>query len=285
LPQFPLFYWTSKKLREPMSNLDWGAVLGGSLVGTGVAISIVALGTAAAVAYAVAGQPSAMVLAVAAAAFISLAILIASACGSYFAGRYRRPGPDWTIKARVTSDGAHGILVWAIVWCLGASVITATSLWAARPLVASYLGSAPVQERLIADVLVPLRSADVEDPRGMLREIMRTAVSQGAIAANDRELAANILASEGRISVNEAGERIDRLVREVREMWAHTGTMSAWLLLVVGAVSLLGSGTAYWSATAGGARRDEVLSRPEPPPPQSETPSPRSLNDRRRGGL
>src|SRR4051812_42420916 len=105
-----------------MPSFDWSAVFAGSLVGAGVAISSLMLGAALMAAYLLSENSSSLVLTVGSAIFICCAMLFASAVGSYFAGRHRRSTADWTIKARVMLDGAHGVLVWALVWCVGAAI-------------------------------------------------------------------------------------------------------------------------------------------------------------------
>ena len=105
------------------TNFDWGAIIGGALIGSALSFVLFSFGTAAGVASVSPyswNNPSATTLTIIGVAWFSVVMMGSFLVGGYFAGRYRRPGggsvsPDET-RAR---DGAHGLLMWAVSLLLG----------------------------------------------------------------------------------------------------------------------------------------------------------------------
>jgi hypothetical protein len=269
-----------------MSNIDWGAVIGGSLIAGGSMLCLLAFGGAAGVSFSLLSSGRGSTLLLASAAWVSAAMILSNTAGGYFVGRYRRPGIDWTNKARETNDGAHGVLMWAVLWCLLGFVACGALFGAAKGAVSNYLK--PVSQlsgRATAGVLLRQSVKEIEDPRSAAGELIADFISRGSISSEDRDYLSSIIATEARISDLVAKQRIDAALDQAKQTSVKVRTMVAWLVFVAAAVSVLAGGAAYWSAAVGGSHRDEVLSRAEPPQPPPPAIKEKSVgaNDRRGG--
>ncbi len=262
------------------SNLDWGAIIGGALIATALSFVLFAFGSGAGVAsvspYSF-NNPSVTTLSITAAAYFCVVMIGSFLAGGYFAGRFRRLAGD-TASAEETSfrDGAHGLLMWALSLLLGLVLAFGAASMAARS-AASVAGSAASGAARIADTgnasaivdrMLRPAAPDAtggaqrnEDPRAEIGRIFASSATSGEINNADRDYMAGIVAAQARIPPEEARKRVDTAIENAKEAADKARKLAVALAFMIGAVSILSAGAAYWAATAGGRERDQNVWR------------------------
>jgi len=260
------------------SNFDWGAIIGGALVATALSFVMYAFGSAAGVASVSPyswNNPSGMTLTIAGAAYISVVMIGSFLVGGYFAGRYRRPtGSAASLEERQSRDGAHGLLMWALALLIGVVI----AYWAATSAIsgaASAAGGAAAAAARTDGVSVaidrmlrdggPAESTAQDfhrDTRAEVARILSTnALTRGEISNEDRDYVARLVAAEARIPQDEARKRVDATIERAKEAANTARKAAAGIAFLIGALSILSAGAAYWAAMAGGRERDSDVWR------------------------
>ena len=108
----------------------------------------------------------------------------------------------------------------------------------------------------------PANPARVENPRAEIGRVLSVnALTRGQISNEDRDYVASIVASEARIPPEEARRRVDSGIEQAKQAADTARKIAGGLAFLIGALSILSAGAAYWAATAGGRERDENVWR------------------------
>jgi hypothetical protein len=262
------------------TNFDWGAIIGGALIASALSFVLFSFGSAAGVASVSPyswNNPSATTLTILAAAWFSVVMIGSFLVGGYFAGRYRRPsGGAVSEDERRSRDGAHGLLMWAVALLLGLGIAYCMAALTARN-VATVAGAAAAgaAQTASSDAVGPLIdrmlrpvATDAQTPTGnqnpqaeISRVISTSTLTRGEISPQNRDYVAGIVAREARIPQDEARKRVDATIENAKEAANKARKAAASLAFLIGALSILAAGAAYWAATAGGREREENVWR------------------------
>lgn len=262
------------------TNFDWGAIIGGALIASALSFVLFSFGSAAGVASVSPyswNNPSTTTLTLIGAAWFSVVMIGSFLVGGYFAGRYRRPaGGTVSLEERRSRDGAHGLLMWAVSLLLGLGMAYCMAALTARN-VATAAGSAAagVAQSASYDAASPLidrmlrpATADAQVPTGnqnpqleISRVISTSTVTRGEITSQDRDYVAGIVAREARIPQEEARKRVDTTIESAKDLANKARKVTASLAFLIGALSILAAGAAFWAAMAGGREREENVWR------------------------
>ncbi len=279
---------------QPVSVLDWAAILAGAAVATALSLVLFAFGTAGGIAsvspYSY-NNPSATTVSIAGAAFVLLVMIGSFIVGGYFAGRFRRvTNTAVSMDERVARDGAHGIAVWAVGMLIGvciaasiasgvgrtAAAVTGQAASMAAPAAARAAGSAAsaVGSDQVSAVVDGLVRADPraaggasnnEDQRSAITRILASSFLRGTVTEDDKTYLVRVAAARGGVNEEEARRKVDAAIAEVKaaaeaaKAAADKARKAAAILaFLLGAASIIAAGGAYWAATAGGEHRDGV---------------------------
>ncbi len=257
------------------TNFDWGAIIGGALIASALSFVLFSFGSAAGVASVSPyswNNPSVTTLTILGAAWFSVVMIGSFLVGGYFSGRYRRPaGGSGSIQETQSRDGAHGLLMWAVSLLLGLAMAYCMTALTARNLAtvaggasagaaqsASYDSVNPLIDRMLRPATTEAPgTARNENPRAEISRVISTSsLSRGEISNQDRDYVATIVASEARIPPEEARKRVDATIENAKEVANKARKVTAGLAFLIGALSILAAGAAYWAAMAGGRERD-----------------------------
>lgn len=259
------------------TNFDWGAIFGGALLTSVVAMVLLTFGMAAgfgSVSPYSWSNPSATTLTVIGAGWFALVMIGSSLAGGYFTGRFRRRSGSVAADERQARDGAHGLLMWAVSFLIGvilayllaqgAAQVAASAAGGAASMTAQGVSSDRVGQ--IVDVMTrpnpnnPERR--IENPRAEVSRVLSSsALTRGTITNDDRDYVARIVAAQGGMSQEEARKRVDAGIEQAKQAADAARKTAAWLAFLIGAVSILAAGAAHWAAGAGGREREENIWR------------------------
>jgi len=258
------------------SSIDWAAVIGGALVASALYWVLLAFGSAAGFAsfspYSW-NNPSVTTLSIIGAAYFAVVMMFSYLVGGYFAGRFRRPSEFADVSERESRDGAHGLLVWALSLLLGV-LVAATIAGATARTAGSVAGGAAmagaqaVPEGQVQNVIGsmlrpgPNSTTPVENPRAEISRIFSSsALTRGEISNEDRDYVARIVANQTGTPPDEARKRVDAAIEQAKQAAETARKVTAGLAFLIGAISILAAGAAYWAAMAGGRQREEAIAR------------------------
>lgn len=261
---------------ERTTNFDWGAIIGGALIASVLAIVLFAFGSAAGFASVSPyswNNPSATTLTIIGAVWVAVVMMGSALLGGYFAGRFRRRTGAVPLDEREARDGAHGLLTWALSFVVGISLAWAAASGAMQG-VASVAGGAASaaaqnlpQDRAGAIIGAMMRSGPgevvtVENPRAeVARVLSSSALIQGTISNEDRDYVARIVSTEAKIPPEEARKRVDATIEQAKQAADAARKAAVWLAFLIGALSVLAAGAAYTGARLGGKEREENIWR------------------------
>ena len=261
---------------DSTTNFDWGAIVGGAFLSSVLALVLFAFGSAAGFAsfspYSW-DNPSGTTLTIIGVAWFALVMIGASLAGGYFTGRFRRRSGAVPLDERTARDGAHGLLMWALSFVIGVWLAYALAAGAARTAASATGEAASIaaqnvtqdQSTRLIDTMMrpgPGSEAAVENPRMEVARVLGTgALTQGQISNEDRDYAARIVATQAKISPEEARKRVDATIERARQVAETARKATAWLAFLIGAVSVLAAGAAFTGAQFGGREREENIWR------------------------
>ncbi len=259
------------------TNFDWGAIIGGALIATALSFVLFAFGSAAGIASVSPyswNNPSGMTLTIIGAAYISFVMIGSFLIGGYFAGRYRRPaGAAASTEERQSRDGAHGLLMWALALLIGvaiaywstASVVSGVSNAAGGAAAAAARSdgvSDAIDRMLRSGAAEPGSDAAPRDARAEIARVLSaSALTRGEISNEDRDYVARLVAAEARIPPEEARKRVDAAIERAKEAANTARKTAAGIAFLIGALSVLAAGAAYWAAMVGGRERESNVWR------------------------
>lgn len=265
---------------EPAINFDWSAIIGGALIASALSFVLFSFGSAAGVASVSPyswNNPSATTLSIVAAAYFSVVMIGSFLVGGYFAGRFRRPTESAVVAERQARDGAHGLVMWAVSLLIGLGIAYCAASIAARGTASAVSGAASTAtqaanqsgatgalvDRMLRPTAVdPNAPARSENPATEIGRILSdSALRSGEISNEDRDYIASIVSANARIPQDEARKRVDSTIETAKQAADNARKLAAALAFLIGALSMLSAGAAYWAATAGGREREEKVWR------------------------
>jgi len=261
---------------ERTSAIDWGTVLAGALITSALWVILFAFGVGAGVASVSPyswNNPSGTTLTIIGVAWFCVIMIGSYMAGGFFVGRFRRTAEFRTVDEREQRDGAHGLVVWATALLIGAAVTASLSAGVARTVASATGGAASVATQTAAQggmssiIDAMLRPAADQNQAPLQRQnasaevtrILSEAVAQGRITNDVRDYVARIVASEAGIPQDDARKRVDTAIEEAKQAADKARKLAIVLAFLIGAVSVIAAGAAYWAAVAGGRMREEVI--------------------------
>ena len=258
------------------TNFDWGAIIGGALLTSVLAMVLLTFGTAAgfsSVSPYSWNNPSATTLTIIGAGWFALVMMGSSLAGGYFTGRFRRRMGGVPVDERKARDGAHGLLMWALSFVIGVIFAYAIAQSAAQVTASAAGGAASMaapraQDRVSQIIDTMTRPgpgnagrASIENPRAEVARVLSSSALRGEISGDDRDYVARIVAAQSGIPQDEARKRVDAGIEQAKQAANAARKTAAWLAFLIGAVSVLSAGAALWAAGAGGREREENIWR------------------------
>lgn len=262
------------------SYVDWPAVLAGTVLATAISLVLLTFGSSLGLSLA-SVEPGAGVslfwLAVIAALWLLWVQVSSFLAGGYLTGRMRRRHGDATEQESDLRDGSNGLVMWAAgvllgaviaFWGIGGVISTATSAAGAAGAVVAQVADAFDADSLLVDRALrggPAATGPVDpEIRSEVGRILLSTLGDGELDQGDRDYLVSIVSARAGVSQDEAGQRIDQIVEQGRQLEADAiaaaesarriGVLAAFLA----AASLLVSAVAaYFGAALGGKHRDE----------------------------
>jgi len=257
------------------SNFDWGAIVGGALIASVLALVLLSFGAAAGFAsfspYSW-NNPSASTLTIIGVAWFALVLMGSAIAGGYFTGRFRRRSGAVPLDEREARDGAHGLLMWSLSFVFGVAMAYAVASGTAQGIGSVAGGAASVaaqtvpQDRassIVRNMMRPTGTepAQVQNPAAEVGRVLSNSALRGTITPEDRDYVARIVANEAKIPQDEARKRVDATIEQAKAAAEAARKAAAWLAFLIGAVSILAAGGAFAGARYGGHEREENIWR------------------------
>jgi hypothetical protein len=264
------------------SALSWAAVIGGTVVATGITLVLVVLGSGVGLAWVSpfgAGNPSATAFTLTAAIWLILVQWISAAMGGYITGRLRTRWVGTHTHEVFFRDTAHGLLTWAAATLVVIALVASTSsaiLGTGVRAASNVAGGATQAATTLAsargyDIDTMLRPAQPQggqpsnDIRAEAERIFaQSAATGGDMSAADRTYLAQTVASHAGISQGDAEKRVDAAIADAKSAAAKAkdaadaARKAAATTAIFTAVSMLiGAFVACAAAALGGSLRDE----------------------------
>lgn len=266
-----------------VSYIDWPAILAGVVVASAVSLILLTFGSAIGLSMTSAreGESASLFwIAVVGGLWILWVQMSASFAGGYLTGRMRRRTGTASEYESDIRDGSNGLVTWAL-----GTLVAATIAWSGVMGAANVAGQAAGAVTAAAgttaaavadnvdpsDLLVdrtlrgrpdaqPLSDAD----RAAVGRILVSAATSETIDPADRDYLVSVVAQRAGISEEEAGQRIDQVTTQAREIEADAraaaeqARKASLVAAFLAAASLLiGAAVSYWAATMGGNHRDK----------------------------
>lgn len=264
-----------------VSYVDWPAIFAGAIIASAIIVLMTAFGSAIGLSLLSPYQgPSAKLFYIVLALWFTWITVSCFAAGGYVTGRMRRPIDGSTTHEVHVRDGAHGLVVWAVVVVVSTSLATLSlssavkggaDLAKSRAAMASSV--APNADPIGYSVDNLLRgdgstSADnggtMETSRQEVSRILSAAAANGSLSTDDRTYLVRVVAARTGLAQADAGKRVDAIseqmkaeadkAREATETARKAGIILAFL---TAAAMVLGVAAAWWGAGMGGRHRDE----------------------------
>jgi hypothetical protein len=250
---------------EPRS-LQWTPVIAGAVAAT--ALSLILVTFAAAVGLGVSStaptwRDASAALWLLSGLYLILQAIVSFALGAYIAGRLRRPLVAAPSEQVETSDGLHGLTVWAVAVVLGATVAafvaaaavnrpspaTAANASAAEPLLSYEL------DRLFRSPRRP-PNVDLRSERAEAGRILLTSSGHDGVSADDRTYLVQLVAAATGLAAADAERRVDNGIANARTALNRSRRSTIILAFSLATALLLGAVAAWAAACAGGRHRD-----------------------------
>lgn len=245
-------------------RVHWPAIVAGALAAAALATVLHSFATAIGLSVsstAPTWRDGAVALWILSGIYLVLVALGSYGLGGYVAGWIR----SWSYApddAAETTDGIHGLLVWAVATLLTALTIAATAL-AATQLAASSgrnagLGSSVGSESIIAYDIDRLLRADGRTPQGDTARvrseagrILLTAAGHSGVSSEDRQYLTRLVVAQTNLAPPEAERRVDATIVRARENIGRARRSAVIVAFMAGAAALLGAAAAWFAAGVG----------------------------------
>lgn len=279
------------------SYVDWAAIIAGAVLASAIWFVLFTFGSGIGLSIASpldADNPSPVVYVIATSLWFIWITISSFMAGGYLAGRLRRRLFEGTPHESDMRDGSHGLLVWGLGTLISVLIVAVGASGALRTGVeaASNLGAGAAQGvaeaasdedsdlgYMLDSLLRPaapdtaategtaatLPAPNATQTREQIDNILSEATTaEDGLSEADRSYAARLIAGRTGLTEEEAAERIDATVAELRaaedearaaaETARKLGILATFLTTVTLIVSALG---AWWAAGVGGRHRDE----------------------------
>lgn len=256
------------------SYVNWSAIIGGALLATAYAFTLLTFGAAAGLSFV---SPfahegvSATMMIVAVALWTIWVQVSGFALGGYVAGRMRPRFHDASEHEVEIRDGVHGLLVWAVGVLLGTmiAVMATGSILGFGGKAVTSMGSeiaenAPGTTQLSAEALADALLRPTEGTatgaddrvRSEVGRLVAPATTGVALVDEDQAYLARLVASQTGLTAAEANKRIETAMAQAAAA-AEKARKAGIIIGFIVAVSLLVSAAAaWWAADFGGDHRD-----------------------------
>lgn len=252
-----------------ISNVSWGAVIGGAFVISAVSLIMLALGAGFGLSivspWSGAGA-SATAVRNAGIAWLIITQVIASALGGYLAGRWRTRWESLHGDEVHFRDTANGFLAWAVALVVtvafltsGAAIMAGSAADATTPMRAMQ-GDDASPNAYFVDRLFRSDHASTATPsdRAEASRILANALRQKDVPAADTTYLAQLVAAKTGISQHDADMRVSQTITDTRQALDNLRSATARILLWTFLALLIGAFCASYAATIGGRQRDHV---------------------------
>jgi hypothetical protein len=255
-------------------GIHWSAVFGGALAAA--ALATVLHSFAGAIGLAVTStaptwRDSSVALWILSGIYLVLVALASYGLGGYVAGWIRSWSGVTDADDADTTNGLHGLLVWAVATLLTVLLIGVTALAASRLAAPSGgnvgPGSSVGSENIIAYDIDRLFRGDGRYPqtdtaraRSEAGRILLTASSHSGVNSDDRAYLSRLVVAQTGLAPPDAERRVDATIVRAKENINRARRSGVLLAFMAGAAALLG-GVAAWFAAGEGAKhaRDSSL--------------------------
>jgi hypothetical protein len=245
--------------------LQWTPIVAGALAATALSLILVTFATAVGLGVsstAPTWRDTSVAMWILSGIFLILQAVLSFGFGGYLAGRMRRPGVAGSPEQADTSDGLHGLTVWALAVVLGATLAAlvgasalnrnaprSTTVSSAEPLLSYEL------DRLYRS---PRRApnADLSSERAEAGRILLTSSSHSGLNSDDRSFLIQQVAAATGLSPADAERRVDNVVANSKTAIQRTRHSTIILAFSIATALLLGAIAAWAAACAGGRHRD-----------------------------
>jgi hypothetical protein len=246
-------------------GIHWPAVFGGALAAA--ALATVLHSFAAAIGLAVSStaptwRDSSVALWILSGIYLLLVALASYGLGGYVAGWIRSWSDVTDRDDEDTTNGLHGLLVWAFATLITALVVAATALGVSRLAAPSGGSVGPAtsvgSENIIAYDIDRLFRGDGRYPptdtaraRSEAGRILLTASSRSGVSAEDRQYLARLVVAQSGLTPPDAERRVDATIVRAKENINRARRSAVLLAFMAGAAALLGAAAAWFAAGAG----------------------------------
>jgi hypothetical protein len=253
-------------------RIEWGPIVAGALAAA--ALAFVLHGFAAAVGISVTSsaptwRDASFALVFLSGLYLLLVALASYALGGYLAARMRaRVGPLLT-----SSDGVHGLLVWALATLLTGVMAFALISLAPRLAAPSGAGAGPATsvagENIIAYDLDRLFRGDRRPPaelamsRAEAARILMTISSHQGVLPEDRAYLVRLVSATTGLAAPEAERRVNDVMVRAKQNIDRARASAAILAFMAAAAALVGAAAAWYAAGIGGRQREGLEPVPE----------------------
>jgi hypothetical protein len=274
---------TGLEIENPQrARIDARAIIGGAAIATAISWVMTSFGAGIGLAAAPAarGGWGAVAVSLAAGIWVLWIAVSSFAAGGYVAARMRRPTPDLSEHERDVSDGAHGLMVWAIGLIVVAYLASPAFSGLAKSSAALGVAAGAAQTAKVDPVahLVdrlmrggdtsanPNANANQTALRDDMQRSLGLVVANGTIDPKDKAYLVQQVSARDGLSPADAGAQVDDAVTQlaaVHEKAREDATIvrkAGVILAFLTAASLLVAAVTAWrAAQAGGRHRDQRM--------------------------
>jgi hypothetical protein len=246
-------------------RVQWPSIFAGALAAA--ALAIVLHSFAAAIGLAVSStaptwRDSSVALWILSGIYLVLVALASYGLGGYVAGWVRSWSSPAHDDAADTTNGIHGLLVWALATLITALMVAATALAATQLAAPSGGNTGPGasvgSENIIAYDIDRLLRADGRAPQGdtahvrsEVGRILLTGASHSGVSAEDRQYLTRLVVTQTNLAPPEAERRVDATIVRARDNIRRARRSAVIVAFMAGAAALLGAAAAWFAAGAG----------------------------------
>ncbi|MDQ8726318.1 hypothetical protein [Bradyrhizobium sp. LHD-71] len=245
--------------------VQWAAVFAGALAAA--ALAVVLHSFAAAIGLAVSStaptwRDGSTALWILSGIYLVLVALGSYGLGGYVAGWIRSWSSVDDGDAADTTNGIHGLLVWALATLITLLMIGATVLAASQLAAPSGGNTGPGvsagSENLIAYDVDRLFRADGRAPQGDVARvrseagrILLTASGHSGVSSEDRQYLIRLVSAQTGLAAPEAERRVDATIERARDNIRRARRSAVIVAFMAGAAALLGAAAAWFAAGIG----------------------------------
>jgi hypothetical protein len=240
--------------------IHWPAILGGALAAA--ALATVLHTFAAAIGLGVSStaptwRDSSTALWILSGLYLVLVALASYGLGGYVAGWIRSWSDAVDRDDADTTNGIHGLLVWALATLIMAVVVAFAALAAASLATPSTTSSAGNEKVIAYDIDRLFRgdgrypATDTARARGEAGRILLTSSGHSGVNSDDRAYLSRLVVAQTGLPPVDAERRVDATIVRARENINRARRSGVLLAFAVGAATLLGAAAAWFAAGAG----------------------------------